>query len=642
MPVAPYSFLYRLVSFRGLTRTSAVPRSLWSILTLTTLLLLAPGLTHVWARALHDHTGQKQIAKAPLLRPGRRHHISAFRGPTAASGVSPMSGNEFNPPQVYETGLYPSCVASGDLNGDGIVDVVTTNGGDGTVSVLLGSGDGTFQSHVDYPTGASAMVAIADLNRDGKLDVITSGDSIVSVLLGNGDGTLQPHVDNVSADGNDYLTVGDFNGDGNPDVALSGDWVTGSVLLGKGDGTFLPRAAVDAGGGPIATADLNGDGILDLATAGFSPDMSVMLGIGDGTFQPPVNWHLGSAGYGDFVALGDLNGDGKPDVAVADGNHSETEADQDCVHVLLNDGTGNLNNIGCFYTGYNSRPRGLAVADFDGDGFMDIAASMWSGGAVAILSGSGGSSFLTYVPYGSGASSSVIAVDFNRDGFPDLAFNSGGMLNIMINTANGTPHVQLSTYSLDFLEKILGTRSKPQFVTVTSTGSAKVNISGIAATSGFLEANNCGSTLEVGASCSLSVVFAPKQKDSSFGTVTISDDADGGSQIVWLTGTGTVVQLAPGRVDFGSISVGKIGPFKAITLVNEGRTKLTIGGIGVQNSHVFLVRNKCPALLEPQAKCTIWVTFAPDSEGYFMTPLSVFDDGGASPQKVYLAGTGTR
>jgi len=88
--------------------------------------------------------------------------------------------------------------------------------------------------------------------------------------------------------------------------------------------------------------------------------------------------------------------------------------------------------------------------------------------------------------------------------------------------------------------------------------------------------------------------------------------------------------------------VGKIGPFKAITLVNEGRTKLTIGGIGVQNSHVFLVRNKCPALLEPQAKCTIWVTFAPDSEGYFMTPLSVFDDGGASPQKVYLAGTGTR
>ncbi len=139
-------------------------------------------------------------------------------------------------------GLQPEGIASGDLNGDGKADLVVSDYAASTISVLLGNGNGTFKTHVDYPVGAGAYgIAIADFNGDGKADVAVADWSAatVSVLLGNGDGTLQPAVSYTVGAEPSQIAVGDFNGDGKLDLAVATYAVSAvSVLLGNGDGTF--------------------------------------------------------------------------------------------------------------------------------------------------------------------------------------------------------------------------------------------------------------------------------------------------------------------------------------------------------------------------------------------------------------------
>src|SRR5207247_10448203 len=138
---------------------------------------------------------------------------------------------------------------------------------------------------------------------------------------GNGDGTFQPALNYASAAGAFSVAVGDFNDDQKPDLAVA-NWSSGnvSVLLGNGDGTF--QAAVNYGAGTqpysVAVGDFNCDGKPDLAVANFvAGNVSVLLGRGDGTFQTAVNFGIGSGSQPQFVAVGDFNGDGKPDLAVA-------------------------------------------------------------------------------------------------------------------------------------------------------------------------------------------------------------------------------------------------------------------------------------------------------------------------------------
>jgi len=225
-------------------------------------------------------------------------------------------------------------VAVGDFNSDFKVDLAVANYDAQTVSVMLGTGNGTFEAAVDYAAGALPVsVAVGDFNGDGKLDIAAanaqSGD--VSVLLGNGDGTFQAALTFAVGGGPASVAVGDFNGDGKLDLAVAnaGDR-TISVLVGNGDGTFQAALNFAVGGGPgsVAVGDFNGDGKLDIAAANAqSDDVSVLLGNGDGTFQAALNFAVGS-GPGS-VAVGDFNGDGKLDVAVV--NH-----DSGTVSVLLN------------------------------------------------------------------------------------------------------------------------------------------------------------------------------------------------------------------------------------------------------------------------------------------------------------------
>ena len=203
-------------------------------------------------------------------------------------------------------------VAIGDLNGDGDLDLAVALAGRGSnqsnVSVLLGNGDGSFQSAVNYGVDHSPFsLAIGDINEDGNLDLVTNG---IWVLLGNGDGTFQNAVNVATVAVDHSVVIGDLNGDGHLDLVTNGVW----VLLGNGDGTFQSAMNYEVeDSSRVAIGDFNGDGHLDLVTNG----VWVMLGNGDGTFQSAVDYEAGQ--WHGFVAVGDLNGDGDPDLAQANG-----------------------------------------------------------------------------------------------------------------------------------------------------------------------------------------------------------------------------------------------------------------------------------------------------------------------------------
>jgi len=254
-------------------------------------------------------------------------------------------------------------IATGDLNGDGKLDLVVTGSNDAdAVSVLLGNGDGTFQAPVNYPTGQYPnSVAVGDFNNDGKLDLAVAnvGTNDVSVLLGNGDGTFQAAVQYGAGSAPSPVAVGDFNGDGNLDLAVGNvqsDNV--SVLLGNGDGTFQAPVGYAVGSFPasVAVGDFNGDGKLDLVETNYADgNVGVLLGNGDGTFQTAVYYGVGQGP--NSVAVGDFNGDGKLDLAVANVVDST-------VSVLLGFGDGTF-GAGVGYTA-GSGPNSIAVGDFNG------------------------------------------------------------------------------------------------------------------------------------------------------------------------------------------------------------------------------------------------------------------------------------
>jgi len=318
-------------------------------------------------------------------------------------------------------------VAVGDFNRDGKPDlaVVSQVGTTGNiVGVLLGNGDGTFQNQVGYAVGNTPQsVAVGDFNGDGKLDLVVTNtaDGTISVLLGNGDGTFQNQVTYVTGKGPYSVAVGDFNGDGkldlvvtNTDLAVANAPGAVNVLLGNGNGTFQNQVTYATGNNPlsVAVSDFNGDGKLDLVVANYDAftstnTVSVLLGNGDGTFQNQVTYATTAESIS--VAVGDFNGDGKPDLAVASG----------AVNVLLGNGDGTFQNQVTYSTGDSA--YSVVVADFDGDGKLDLAVANGDDNTVSVLRGNGDGTFQNRVAYFAGLFVGPMAVgDFNGDGNPDL------------------------------------------------------------------------------------------------------------------------------------------------------------------------------------------------------------------------------
>ena len=335
----------------------------------------------------------------------------------------------------FDAAGSPSSVAVGDFNGDGVLDLAVAYVGVypgyiGGLSVLLGDGDGTFQVARNFETGnGPSSVAVGDFNGDGELDLAVayigsypSYSGAVSVLLGNGDGSFQGPRNFVAGDGPWSVAVGDFNGDGLQDLAVANRYSNNvSVHLGNGDGTFQGAQNFAAGSNPmsVAAGDFNGDGVLDLAVANTgSNNISVLLGRGDGTFQGSQNFGVGIQPIS--VAVGDFNGDGVQDLAVANWNSST-------VSVLLGDGEGSFQVAHYFAVG--RYPKSIAVDDFNGDGHLDLAVANDGSSNVSVLLGNGDGSFQEAQNFGTGIYPGSVAVgDFNGDGVQDLAVAHGGVL----------------------------------------------------------------------------------------------------------------------------------------------------------------------------------------------------------------------
>ena len=302
------------------------------------------------------------------------------------SGLSILLGDgagNFQTPITQNLPLVVTAVVVGDFNGDGIPDLacVTSVRSSPTVNILLGKGDGTFQPAASFPLpDFSQVLAVGDFNGDGKADIVanivfTGTSSGIEVLLGNGDGTFQPPVTNPNGAPPSSLValVSDFNGDGKADLVIINGFNI-DVLLGKGDGTFQPPVAnpVTKLTSSLAVADLNGDGKPDVVTN----NGDVLLGKGDGTFQSPVSYSnqpppTGLLAGGALVAVGDFNGDGRPDFALS--APGTVLGPTGSVSILFGNGDGTFQPQVMAAVGFSA--GSLLVGEFNGDGITDLAAS---------------------------------------------------------------------------------------------------------------------------------------------------------------------------------------------------------------------------------------------------------------------------
>jgi Bacterial Ig-like domain (group 3)/FG-GAP-like repeat len=484
---------------------------------LAALAVLAQQPTDPWRRIAVPSRATLQTFSAPSVE-----NTPTKIPQTKTPSVEPLSPDEplFLPAVLYPSGgTNASSVAVADLNGDSVPDLVVTNwsgeaNGDGTVSVLLGTGNGTFGTPVSYDAGVQAAnsVAVGDVNGDGVPDLIVAGlcticvRGLVSVLLGNGDGTFQSAITYGSGGVSPHsVAVADLNGDGKLDLIVANYFNTFSnatsgaigVLLGNGDGTFQTAVAYDTvgiGATDVAVADLRGINKLDLVVSDYAycPQYGqgcivVLLGNGNGTFQPAVAVASGS-GYSSVV-VADVNGDHVPDIVATTGSLPDGDGEVD---VLIGNGNGTFQTAVAYDAG-GKQAESAVAADVNGDGKPDLIVAnacttgseyCSSDGVVDILLNSGNGIFQPPVTYSSngsaissdGDSSEFLAVaDVNGDGKPDIVVPNFGSSTIGVLLNNVSPSQMLSATTA---KSSMNPSKLNQLVTFTATVTSASGVPG--------------------------------------------------------------------------------------------------------------------------------------------------------------------
>jgi len=423
---------------------------------------------------------------------------------------------------TFTTQQYPllgNTHIAADLNADGKPDLA--GAGANAVSVMLGNGDGTFRPKTDFPVGTQTQaVAAGDFNSDGKVGLVVTLNSpqfSLALLTGTGTGTFNAPTffPNTSGFDSPAIAATDLNGDGRLDLVVmhtiscftapcrAARSIT--ILLGNGNGTFQTPSEIDVGTGPMAMAvvDLNRDGIKDVAIGGGNTELSILLGVGNGTFtrQPVVTLVPGGDLFSacNDIGVGDLNRDGIQDLVVPLGNGNGNA-------ILIGNGNGMFQVRSRIQIDETSAPLHVAVADFNRDGFLDIARTMGDGtnGLLQILRGNGDGTFqapnryLVPPPVSSRGGIMILAGDWNADAKPDIAFVEGGagapLIDVLTNTTGGvppptpTPPPSLGVASLSL---------NPTTVTGgnSSTGTVRLTAIAPAATTVTITSNNVAATV---------------------------------------------------------------------------------------------------------------------------------------------------
>lgn len=355
-------------------------------------------------------------------------------GAGCAPSESPQAPDLFYLYKTIAVGKNPTSIVAGDLNGDRFADMVTTNIGDDSLSILLGNGDGNFMDAMPLrlPEQPRA-VALHDFNGDNRLDlaVATTGNHRVTILMGEGTGRFIKGDSYSAVKSPVSLAVGDFNRDGKPDlaVALRNDKLL--ILAGRGDGSFLQKGVYEYGDTPtsVTADDVNEDGLTDLVvTHGgiMSNSVVVFLGQGDGAFRAPVPYRTGHSPLS--VSALDLNRDHHVDLLVING-------ERDDISVFFGKGDGTFTPGASF--GANAGPISAVTQDFDGDGKTDIAVANNMSSDLSLLLGQGDGTFRQPPrSYRTGAAPfAVTAVSFGpQDPRPGLvtANNLGHTVSIFV------------------------------------------------------------------------------------------------------------------------------------------------------------------------------------------------------------------
>jgi hypothetical protein len=418
------------------------------------------------------------------------------------------------------------------------------------------------------------MVA-GDFNGDGKVDLVvadsTPTSQLLSTLIGNGDGTFQNNISQTLPGILRSLAVGDFNGDGKLDVAAVIDSTNAvSIFLGHGDGSFA--APVQYPTGPMSVSppyhnvlvgDFNGDGKLDLAVA-TDNGLVIFLGNGNGTFQPfSLMPSLLSYDPGDeLLALADLNGDGKLDVIKA--------TQTGMINAALGNGDGTFQQAQAFQIPAILNTESAVVGDFNADGKLDLAFASQSSDVVTILFGNGDGTFKGHIEYSvPGVSNDVnfmVAADFNGDGALDMALADygAGEVSVFVNQ----PVAAFAPRALKFANQGIDTASPEQSVTLSNAGAAPLGITSIAASGDFGETDDCGASLSIGKSCIVNVTFSPTADGVRTGMLSFTDNGSVVPQALVPSGTGTgagfLIGVAPGSSPSQTVTAGQMASYSLV------------------------------------------------------------------------------
>jgi archaellum component FlaF (FlaF/FlaG flagellin family) len=595
-----------------------------------------------------------------------------------------------------------------DFNGDGLPDVGAPTFNPLELQILLDNQDGILQSeqplNLSTDTAFYDSTATGDLNGDGILDVVFSANGSVGIAFGNGNGTFQSPVYIPLPQNSTSVAVADFNRDGIPDIAAALDNYAGiSIFLGNGDGTFQSPVNYNSGIAVayLTAADLNGDGYPDLIGSDInSNSFYVMLNAGNGTFLPSVNYH-GPQGDVEFggIAVGDMNADGTPDIVL----QAATFCSNNCIEIYFGNGDGTLQPATLYGIRQDiggGQEGEISLADFNHDGKLDVGTPT-PGGPYLMVQTPGPAptldpGVLSFAPQLVGSQSPAQSITFLQPGSTAITINSitpsgdfqtdGGCVGYVLNPGNtrctlnvyfapmaagprtgsltiqssgGTQYVSLSgtgvtglsvsvsPAALSFPMQALNTMSSYQNVNITNTGSGFVNFVNIGVVGSdaadFPIINLCGSTLAAGANCIVEVAFRPTGTGTRAASLSISDNATGSPQTVPVSGAGTALHISNEVLDFGNIAVGSSSSL-ILTLRNLGSRSISVSQIAFVggNGRYYSQVNDCASGIAPRGSCTITVTFTPGTKGQLNALLSFTTNGtgSESASTVFLRGGG--